>query len=201
MAGGFSQRVDAALVLAARAHRAQCRKGTDIPYIVHPVQVAMILMRHGFDEDLVVAGVLHDTVEDTGVSMDEIRAGFGDAVADLVAAVSETKVDGNGERRPWRVRKAEQIAHLARADERVAALKAADSLHNLECTVAELPAVGAAVWARFNASAEDWLWYHRSVADLVRERLGAGHPLVAELDRAIGAIAAFSARGGACTSC
>src|SRR5262245_27255581 len=142
MATGFSPRVDAALVLAARAHRTQVRKGTDIPYIVHPVQVALILMRHGFDEDLVVAGVLHDTVEDTDIEPDEIRSRFGDGVAALVSAVSEAKLDEGGARRPWRVRKEEQVAHLGQGDARVAALKAADSLHNLHSTLADLKVSG-----------------------------------------------------------
>jgi (p)ppGpp synthase/HD superfamily hydrolase len=189
---GFSPRVDAALVLAARAHRAQVRKGSDIPYIVHPVQVAMILMRHGFDEDVVIAGVLHDTVEDTEVTAEEIRTGFGAEVAALVAAVSEVKVDEGGARRPWRTRKQEQIAHLENGDARVAALKAADCLHNLQCTLADLRRIGSAVWSRFNAGAEDWLWYHRRVAELVRARLGE-HPLALELDGTIDAIAALSA--------
>ncbi len=190
---GFSPRIDAALVLAARAHRTQVRKGTDIPYIVHPVQVAMILMRHGFDEDLVIAGVLHDTVEDTDVRADDIRAAFGDGVAALVTAVSETKQDESGARRPWRTRKAEQIAHLEHGDSRVAALKAADSLHNLQSTLADLRATGDAIWRRFNASAEDWMWYHRAIADLVGERLGSEHALARELQVVLGEIAALSA--------
>jgi (p)ppGpp synthase/HD superfamily hydrolase len=190
MQTGFSPRVDAALILAARAHRTQVRKGTDIPYIVHPVQVALILLRHGFDEDLVVAGVLHDTVEDTDVEAEDIRSRFGAEVAALVAAVSEAKVDGDGARRPWRTRKAEQVAHLERADARVAALKAADALHNLQSTLADLKTVGAAVFQRFNAPPEDWLWYYGTVARLVGERLG-DHALARELEAVMAEIAAL----------
>jgi (p)ppGpp synthase/HD superfamily hydrolase len=189
---GFSPRVDAALVLAARAHRTQLRKGTDIPYIVHPVNVAMILMRHGFDEDLVIAGVLHDTVEDTDVREEDIRSRFGDGVAALVAAVSEAKLDEGGERRPWRARKTEQIAHLERGDGRVAALKAADSLHNLKSTIADLRVTGVALWARFNAGPDDWLWYYRAILGLARERLG-DHAIVRELDLVVGELAALNA--------
>jgi (p)ppGpp synthase/HD superfamily hydrolase len=189
----FSPKIDAALVVAACAHRSQLRKGTDIPYIVHPVHVALILSRHGFDEDLVVAGLLHDTVEDTALEMDAIRAQFGDAVAELVAAVTEAKTDGAGERRPWRARKEDQIAHLAHADGRVAALKAADSLHNLQSTLGDLRRVGAAIWDRFNATCADWLWYHGAIARLCGERLGVAHPLVVELDGAIAEIARLSA--------
>jgi (p)ppGpp synthase/HD superfamily hydrolase len=189
----FSPRLDAALILAARAHRSQVRKGTDIPYIVHPVHVGLILLRHGFDEDLVVAGLLHDTVEDTGVEVDAIRAQFGDGVAALVAAVTEAKTDDAGARRPWRARKEQQIAHLAHADGRVAALKAADSLHNLQSTLRDLRAQGRSIWDRFNATAADWLWYHGAIAELCGERMGAAHPLVAELDAVIAEIARLSA--------
>src|SRR5262245_24388558 len=87
---GFSPRYDAALALAARAHRSQLRKGTDLPYIAHPVHVSLILIRHGFGEDLAIAGLLHDVVEDTDVPLYRIAAEFGDEVAGLVAAVSET---------------------------------------------------------------------------------------------------------------
>src|SRR5688500_431268 len=108
---GFSARYDAALMLAARAHRDQLRKGTDIPYIAHPVHVSLILIRHGFGEDLAIAGLLHDVVEDTDVPLERIAAEFGDTVARLVAAVSETKT-ADGAERPWEQRKAEKLAHL-----------------------------------------------------------------------------------------
>src|SRR5262245_25515348 len=104
---GFSARYDAALALAARAHHEQMRKGTDIPYIAHPVHVSLILIRHGFAEDLAIAGLLHDVVEDTDVPLDQIAAEFGDLVAQLVAAVSETKTL-DGAERSWEQRKAEK---------------------------------------------------------------------------------------------
>ena len=72
---GFLSRYDAALALAARAHRDQLRKGTDLPYIAHPVHVSIILIRHGFGEDLTIAGLLHDVVEDTDTSLDTDRGG------------------------------------------------------------------------------------------------------------------------------
>jgi (p)ppGpp synthase/HD superfamily hydrolase len=193
---GFSPRLDAALVFAARAHRAQVRKGSDIPYIIHPVQVAMILLTHGFDEDLAIAGLLHDTVEDTGASLDEIEAIFGVGVRDLVAAVSETKIDDGGERRPWRARKQEQLDHLAASGERVAALKGADALHNSSSTLADLQVHGPSAWRRFNAPVEDSLWYYGEVARLVGERLG-DHALARELQAAVDRMAKLSAQASA----
>lgn len=178
----FSQRVDDALKLAARAHRDQVRKGTDIPYIAHPAAVAMLLVRHGFGEDLVVAGLLHDVVEDCDVPLDQIAA-FGPEVARLVAAVSETKTEG-GVERPWEERKAEKLAHLRAGGADVAALKAADALHNIRSILADMAEVGPAVWGRFKRGADQSLWYYREVLGGVRAQLG-DHPLARELAEAV----------------
>src|SRR5438477_6239669 len=123
----FSERLDRALIVAARAHRDQRRKGSDVPYVQHPAHVAILLLKCGLPEDVAIAGVLHDVVEDTDVSLDAIRAEFGDAVASLVDAVTEKKLEGAAPR-PWRVRKEEQLAKIATASFEVAALKAADAL-------------------------------------------------------------------------
>jgi (p)ppGpp synthase/HD superfamily hydrolase len=190
MTQGFSPRIYDALALAAKAHRDQMRKGTNVPYIVHPVQVSMILLAHGFDEDVAIAGILHDTVEDTDVTFDELRARFGEGVATLVGGVTEQKSDASAHKRPWRVRKEEQLAHLEHADARTAALKAADALHNASCTLADVRAEGPGAWKRFNAAPEDSVWYYQQVARLVGERLGATHALARELATTVSALAA-----------
>ncbi len=180
---GYSPRYDAALKLAAYAHSAQRRKGSNIPYVVHPVHVSVILLRYGFPEDLVTAGLLHDVVEDQDVSLAEIEAEFGPEVARLVAAVSEQKKEA-GVERPWEVRKQEQLDHLREAGEDVLALKAVDVLHNVHSIAYSLRSDGPAIWDSFKRGPEVSLWYYRRGASLVRMRLGA-HPLVEELDEAI----------------
>ena len=180
---GFSARYDAALVLAARAHRDQLRKGTDIPYIAHPFHVSLLLIRHGFDEDLAVAGLLHDVVEDTDVPIERIAAEFGDLVARLVAAVSETKT-ADGAELPWEQRKNEKLAHLRAGGPDVAALKAADAIHNIRSIVADFAQVGPAVWGRFKRGADQTAWYYREILEAVRDKLG-DHPIVAELAAAV----------------
>jgi (p)ppGpp synthase/HD superfamily hydrolase len=180
---GFSARYDAALALAARAHRAQLRKGTDIPYIAHPVHVSLILIRHGFGEDLAIAGLLHDVVEDTDVPLDRITAEFGDVVARLVAAVSETKT-ANGAELPWEQRKAEKLARLREGGADVAALKAADALHNARSIIADLRQDGPAVWGRFKRGADQTCWYYREILEGVRAKLG-DHPIALELAAAV----------------
>ncbi len=179
----FSARYDAALALAARAHRDQLRKGTDLPYIAHPVHVSVILIRHGFGEDLAIAGLLHDVVEDTDMSLALIAAEFGDDLARLVEAVSETKA-ANGAELPWEQRKAEKLAHLQSAGPDVAALKAADAIHNLRSISADLRSAGSAIWERFKRGPEPTLGYYYAILDAVRSKLGA-HPIVAELADAV----------------
>ena len=183
----FSPRYDAALALAARAHRDQLRKGTDLPYIAHPVHVSIILMRHGFGEDLAIAGLLHDVVEDTDISLPTIAAEFGDDVAHLVERVSETK-SADGVELPWEQRKAEKLAHLQSAGPDVAALKAADAIHNARTIAADLRRVGPEVWARFKRGREQTLGYYHAILDSVRAKL-EGHPIVAELEDAVADLA------------
>ncbi|HET9223465.1 MAG TPA: HD domain-containing protein, partial [Roseiflexaceae bacterium] len=180
---GFSPRYDAALALAARAHRLQLRKGTDLPYIAHPVHVSLILIRHGFGEDLAIAGLLHDVVEDTDVPLDQIAAEFGDQVAELVDAVSETK-SADGAERPWEERKVEKLAHLLAGGPDVAALKAADAIHNARSVAADLRQSGPSVWGRFKRGADQTLWYYREILAGVRAKLG-DHPIVLELAAAV----------------
>jgi (p)ppGpp synthase/HD superfamily hydrolase len=183
----FSARYDAALALAARAHRDQLRKGTDLPYIAHPVHVSIILIRHGFGEDLVIAGLLHDVVEDTNTSLDLIADAFGADVARLVEAVSETK-SADGAELPWEQRKAEKLAHLQAAGPDVAALKAADAIHNLRSIIADLQRVGPTVWERFKRGSGPTLGYYYAILEPVRTKLGT-HPIVAELDDAVAELA------------
>src|SRR5437764_174675 len=90
-----------ALRLAAVGHRDQVRKGSGVPYIEHPMAVALILDRAGFDEETVIAGLLHDLVEDTDVTLEQVREGFGDRVAEMVAYCSEEKLDSQARNRPW----------------------------------------------------------------------------------------------------
>jgi (p)ppGpp synthase/HD superfamily hydrolase len=185
----YSPRYDGALAFAARAHRNQLRKGTDIPYIAHPAAVSVILLRHGFGEDLAVAGLLHDVVEDCDVTLAELEARFGRRVAELVGAVSETK-HADGIKRPWEERKAEKLAHLRAGGAAVAALKAADALHNAHSVLRDVRADGPGVWNRFNRGAASTINYYREVTAAVREALG-DHPLALELAAAVEELAAL----------
>ncbi|MBE3134098.1 MAG: HD domain-containing protein [Acidobacteria bacterium] len=206
----YSERLDRALVLAAAVHDVQLRKGTAVPYIIHPYHVALILDRHGWPEDVVVAGALHDVLEDAKCEEPEFRervravcpdlasapedeAGFrcalgdhiqrvfGEGVLAIVRHVTEEKKERSGERRPWKTRKLEQLESMKRASREVAALKAADLLHNGRAIARDVRAAGPSVMARFNAPPAEVLWYYRSALDLVVGRLGEENPLAREL--------------------
>jgi (p)ppGpp synthase/HD superfamily hydrolase len=179
----FSERYDAALVLAARAHRDQTRKGSDVPYLVHPVHVSVILLRYGFSEDVAIAGLLHDVVEDQDVPLSRIESGFGPAVAEMVAALTERKREA-GRPRPWEVRKEEALTHIREASLEAVAVKAADALHSTRALAADLRREGPSLWSSFSRGPAKSLWYYQTVAAIVHERLGP-HPLAAELNAAV----------------
>lgn len=162
----FSPRLARALRLAAFAHRAQNRRGSGFPYIEHPIAVAWLLDRLGFDEDVVIAGLLHDAVEDTEIDLSEVEAGIGSEIARIVAACSEVKHDAQGNKRPWIDRKCDHLAAVAGTDVSVAAVMLADKWHNLTSIEADLCA-GRPVWSFFHADREHVLWYYRAMIDVL----------------------------------
>jgi (p)ppGpp synthase/HD superfamily hydrolase len=153
--------VDRAIGFAARAHNGQQRKIGDVPYIAHPVAVAMILQRMGCDQAVVVAGLLHDTVEDTPVTLEEIRRQFGDEVARIVAGCTELPKGKN----KWAARKRHMIASLRDAPLPVKLVSAADKYHNLSHTLYTERSQGRAIWRKFGRGKDHQAWYYRSVLD------------------------------------
>jgi len=185
--GGYDELYEEALRLAARAHRSQVRKGTDLPYIAHPVHVSAILQRYSFPRETVIAALLHDVVEDQDVSVAEIESQFGAVIAEIVDALSERRNDTEGGVRPWYVRKAEAVEKIRQASANAAAVKAADVLHNAQSILYDLRHEGPSVWQRFTRGPEQMLGYYGRVAALVSVRLG-DHPLVRELLAALAEI-------------
>jgi (p)ppGpp synthase/HD superfamily hydrolase len=153
------------------------------PYLVHVVHVSVILIRHGFSEDVAIAGLLHDIVEDQGVLLEDIEAGFGPAVAEMVDALTEWKSE-DGVERPWEVRKQEALTHLSQASREAAAVKAADTLHNAHSLILGLRREDSAIWSKFKRGPSETLWYYRRVSQLVSSRLGS-HPLALELETSV----------------
>ena len=167
-----SEAVWEAIELAARAHRGQVRKGTGVPYLVHPLGVARLLIEHGLPEEVVIAGVLHDTVEDTAVTLGELEARFGAGVAGLVAALSEPDKAA-----PWEVRKQHTLDGLRVAPLEVVLASCADKLDNLRSLQEDLSRMGEALWGVFKRGRDQQAWYYRGLAEAFTLR-AAAHPLV-----------------------
>lgn len=166
----LGERFEQALVLAARWHRHQLRKGTSIPYITHLLAVASLVGEHGGTEDEVIAGLLHDAIEDQGgaSTRELIRERFGAHVCAIVDGCTDAEVLPKP---PWRERKEAHLAQLTTASPSVWLVAAADKLHNIRCLIADLHANGNAVWSRFNGGKAGTLWYYRTLLELAEGRL------------------------------
>ena len=156
--------IEEAIEIAAEAHQGQYRKGTRTPYITHPYAVGLMLMEAGCSEAVIVAGILHDTVEDTDLTLGFIQEHFGEYVAGIVDGCSENKA------LRWRARKTERIEALRRASPEICTVTCADKLHNLRTIISEYDVIGDTIWERFHGDVENQAWYYRSVLDAISER-------------------------------
>jgi (p)ppGpp synthase/HD superfamily hydrolase len=165
----MTPRFAAALTFAERLHRAQTRKGNDIPYIAHLMAVCATALEWGADEDTAIA-LLHDAVEDQGgvETLKAIEARFGGEVARIVAACTDSITADPAQKAPWLDRKQAHIGKLAGADKAVALVTAADKLHNLTAMIRDVRQYGPGTLARFNTSPDRLLWYFTSIAKALR---------------------------------
>lgn len=152
-------RLSEAVRFATEKHAGQFRKGTTIPYIVHPLEVMSILVGMDADANLLIAGVLHDTVEDTDATATEIAGLFGGEVAMLVDGHSEDKS------KSWEERKETEFRQTMSAPLGMQKLVLADKLANLRSMQRDLEAVGEALWERFKAGKEKQGWYYGMMID------------------------------------
>lgn len=158
-------RRDKTFEFAKKAHAGQYRKGTTIPYITHPVGVLEIAKRYTEDEDILDACLLHDTVEDTDTTLDDLRAEFGDKVAEIVAGVSEQK-----EVEDWKTRKDLYIAQLRKDATQSAIVSAADKMRNLRDIFNDQLSGGDKFWGRFSVDKEQEHWFYAEVLNVLVER-------------------------------
>lgn len=174
---GYSDRINHALAFAAKHHDQQVRKGTRLPYLTHPANVALILTRYGQDDETVIAGILHDVIEDTvreaysrEMLEQRISEKFGDAVLHTVGQVTHRRVDDDGVELSPADRKADYLSRLAQASEQARWVCAADKLHNAATIVADLRRTvdPDTVWGRFKAGREGTVRWYRDVHDRLR---------------------------------
>jgi (p)ppGpp synthase/HD superfamily hydrolase len=189
---GYSDVINHALAFAAKHHDRQVRKGTKLPYLTHPANVAIILTRYGRDNDTVVAGILHDVIEDCirdGYTREmlEQRIGdkFGPAVLDTVLAVTYRRHDDDGVELSGEDRKEDYLARLETATEEARWVCAADKVHTASSIVADLRRTvdPETVWNRFGGGKSGTARWYRQVYDRLRE-VGFTAPIMTELDQA-----------------
>lgn len=182
----YSKRFEAALVYASQVHEGHFRKGTQVPYITHPMAVAALVGEAGGTENEVIAALLHDAVEDCGGPPieREIRERFGDTVGDIVIGCSDTD---ETPKPPWQKRKESYIKHLDDASESILLVSCADKLHNARSIVADYRQIGDELWNRFTGTKEQTLWYYRTLVEAFRRR-DVSARLVDELDRTVQAM-------------
>jgi len=154
-----------ALEFALDAHGDQKRKGKDVPYVSHLLQVAGFVLEYGGDVELAVAALLHDVVEDCpGIEIDSIRARFGARVAEVVHNCTDLMEDDTPDHKSeWRARKESYIAHMREADFDTQLVAMCDKLHNISNVLADLRAHGTATFDKFSAGAHSQLWYYDSI--------------------------------------
>jgi (p)ppGpp synthase/HD superfamily hydrolase len=160
----LTRRFDLALQFASGLHHSQCRKGTPVPYISHLMAVSALVLEAGGDEDLAIAALLHDAVEDQGgqPTLQTIRRMFGDRVANVVMECSDTDRE--------RERKEQYLAHLLSASTDALLVSIADKLHNARSILADYRRHKENLWMRFTAGKEEQFWYYGELVKVFTQR-------------------------------
>ena len=162
--------VTQAMIFAAEKHDGAVRKASNIPYIVHPMEAVEIVATMTKDQELLAAAVLHDTVEDTDTTVEQIRTEFGDRIASLVASESDTMPEGVSEEDSWHARKQAAIDRLARASHDAKIVALGDKLSNMRAIARDYAQQGDALWNLFHAKdPKEHEWHYRGLADSLRE--------------------------------
>ena len=180
----LSKNISKAINLASLLHSGQTRKGKlGIPYISHPYSVAWILSNYSDDEDVIIAGLLHDVLEDVkGYRHNDLVRDFGDRVAHIVKGVSEDKDPNKDDDQmmPWEQRKLKYLAALEIGSKESLLVCTADKIHNLQSMMELYKECGDKIWSQFKSPSGKKLWLYREVLSIVKERLDS--EIVAELE-------------------
>lgn len=171
-----------AFSFAAKKHAGQTRKASTIPYIAHLMGVASLVLEFGGDEDLAIAALLHDVVEDCGGApmLKEVRRWFGSRVAKIVDGCTDSDTNPKP---PWRERKEAYIHHLKSADAETRLVSAADKLNNVRSILSDHREIGESIWTRFNGGRDGTLWYYRALLEEFLQR--KPNRLIRELELAV----------------
>lgn len=166
--------LDRAIIFAVKAHAGTERRGKGFPYIVHPMEAVEIVSTITPDQELLAAAALHDVVEDTGISADDLRREFGDRIADLVVAESDVFTEGVSEEDSWHARKRAAIERLSRASRDAKIVAMGDKLSNMRAIARDYAVQGDKLWSIFHAKdPKDHEWHYRGLADALKELEGS----------------------------
>ena len=162
--------LDRSIIFAVKAHSGTERRGKGYPYIVHPLEAVEIVATMSKDQELLAAAALHDVVEDTDVTVEQIRAEFGEKVAALVAAESDEMPSGVSEEDSWHPRKQAAIDRLAKAGRETKMVALGDKLSNMRAIARDFADQGDALWNLFHAKdPKDHEWHYRGLAEALKE--------------------------------
>ena len=165
--------LDRAIIFAVHAHAGTERRGKGYPYIVHPMEAVEIVATMTTDQELLAAAVLHDTVEDTDVTVEQLKAEFGERIASLVADESDVMPEGMTEETSWHQRKKAAIDRLAKASHDAKIVALGDKLSNMRAIARDYAELGDALWSRFHAKdPKDHEWHYRGLAEALSELKG-----------------------------
>lgn len=165
--------LDRAIIFAVHAHAGTERRGKGYPYIVHPMEAVEIVATMTADQELLAAAALHDTVEDTEVTVDQLKAEFGERIASLVADESDVMPEGMTEEASWHQRKQAAINRLAKASHDAKMVALGDKLSNMRAIARDYAELGDALWNRFHAKdPKDHEWHYQGLADALGELEG-----------------------------
>jgi (p)ppGpp synthase/HD superfamily hydrolase len=183
----LTPRIEKAIVRATVLHQSQKRKVSGVPYIVHPYSVAFLLAHYTDDEDVIIAGLLHDTLEDIPEYTEEmLREEFGERACAIVKEVTEDftqaeKEDHSIRGNNWRARKEKYLANLSNDSQEALLVATADKIHNMRSALDEYRIHGDSVWEKFKRNADNLIWFYTEAAKVINEHLE--HPLVEEMNR------------------
>lgn len=165
--------LDKAIIFAVKAHAGTERRGKGFPYIVHPMEAMEIVATITPDQELLAAAALHDVVEDTDVTADDIRREFGERIANLVVAESDVFVEGVSEEDSWHARKQAAIDRLAKAPHDAKIVAMGDKLSNMRAIARDYAMKGDELWKIFHAKdPKDHEWHYRGLAASLSELKG-----------------------------
>lgn len=173
----YTPRLEEAIQKAVLVHKNQIRRTPDeMPYISHLFSVFALLLTYTRDEDILIAGLLHDAIEDTDYTFEELEGDFGPRVREIVAGVTEEKSRG-GKKLPWRERKLGNLNNLKNSSQESMLISAVDKIYNLNALVNDRELYGDSMWDFLQPGAKEKLWFHREVIDILQSKFNNSRAL------------------------